>query len=115
MTDSITPDDIAALREGYAAAVGKRPFMGWDADELRKRLAEATGANGLAPKAPSPPVTVLLVCNHVYLPRDPTAEGWDSSIDTIRYDGMVGGKRTRVDCHPDLAATLQRSGQGEIL
>jgi hypothetical protein len=33
--------DIAAFRAEYEARFGKRPFMGWDADELRKRIAEA--------------------------------------------------------------------------
>jgi hypothetical protein len=34
-------DDVAALRAEYEAKLGKKPFMGWDADELRKRMAEA--------------------------------------------------------------------------
>lgn len=34
-------DDLAALREQYQAAVNKKPYHGWDADELRKRIAEA--------------------------------------------------------------------------
>lgn len=39
-------DDLAALREQYQAAVGKKPYHGWDADELRKRIAEADTAEG---------------------------------------------------------------------
>lgn len=35
--------DLAALRAEYIARVGKKPFAGWKADELRKRMAE-TGA-----------------------------------------------------------------------
>lgn len=36
-----TGDDLAALRQAYKAKVGKRPFMGWDADALRAKIAEA--------------------------------------------------------------------------
>lgn len=34
-------DDLAALRQTYEAKVGKRPFMGWDAQTLRAKIAEA--------------------------------------------------------------------------
>jgi len=33
--------DLTALREQYHAALGKKPFHGWDAAELTKRIAEA--------------------------------------------------------------------------
>lgn len=33
--------DIAVLRAEYEAKIGKRPFMGWDADTIRAKLAEA--------------------------------------------------------------------------
>lgn len=36
-------DDLPALRAEYQSLVGKRPFMGWAADELRRRIAEAAG------------------------------------------------------------------------
>ena len=32
-------DDMTALRKEYTEKVGKRPFGGWDAAELRKRMA----------------------------------------------------------------------------
>lgn len=35
--------DLAALRKEYEAKVGKRPFMGWDADTLRAKITEAEG------------------------------------------------------------------------
>lgn len=35
--------DIAALRAEYKAKIGKRPFMGWDADTLREKLNGADG------------------------------------------------------------------------
>lgn len=35
-------DDLSALRAEYQEVVGKRPFHGWGADELRKRIAEAS-------------------------------------------------------------------------
>lgn len=31
-------EDIMALRGDYESLVGKRPFMGWDADEIRSRM-----------------------------------------------------------------------------
>ena len=38
-----TGDDISALRGEYETKVGKRPFMGWDADTLRAKITEAEG------------------------------------------------------------------------
>jgi hypothetical protein len=32
--------DLSALRSQYQAKFGKRPFMGWDADKLREKIAE---------------------------------------------------------------------------
>lgn len=34
-------DDLKALREKYQEVVGKRPFGGWKADELQRRIDEA--------------------------------------------------------------------------
>lgn len=34
-------EDLSDLRAEYERAVGRRPFMGWDAAELRKRIANA--------------------------------------------------------------------------
>lgn len=34
-------EELSALRVEYQEVVGKRPFHGWDADELRQRIAEA--------------------------------------------------------------------------
>ena len=52
-----TADQMAELREEYERVVGKRPFMGWSADELRAAL---------------PPTAVLEV-----LPFDrPRLAGW---------------------------------------
>lgn len=31
-------DDLPAIRAAYQAKFGKRPFMGWDRDELTKRM-----------------------------------------------------------------------------
>jgi len=36
------PDEMAALRAEYERVFGKRPFMGWDAEALRQKMAEAT-------------------------------------------------------------------------
>ncbi len=35
------PDDIAAVRAEYVAAVGRNPFMGWDIATLREKIAAA--------------------------------------------------------------------------
>lgn len=36
--------DIADLRVNYERVLGKKPFMGWDADKLREKIAEAEGS-----------------------------------------------------------------------
>jgi hypothetical protein len=36
-------DDLAALRDEYQKALGKRPFHGWDAAALRAKIDEAKG------------------------------------------------------------------------
>lgn len=33
-------EDLAPLRAEYEATVGRRPFMGWDADTLRQKIAD---------------------------------------------------------------------------
>jgi hypothetical protein len=37
-------DDLAALRAEYERAVGRRPFMGWDAATLREKMAAAASS-----------------------------------------------------------------------
>lgn len=37
-------DEMADLRAEYEELAGKRPFMGWDADTLRAKIAEMTEA-----------------------------------------------------------------------
>lgn len=32
-------EDLVPLRTEYEAAIGRRPFMGWDADTLRQKIA----------------------------------------------------------------------------
>lgn len=36
--------DIDKLRDAYGKIVGKRPYMGWDADTLARKIAEAKDA-----------------------------------------------------------------------
>lgn len=43
-TSGGTGDDMVTLRDQYKSVLGKRPFNGWDADELRRRMAEAEGS-----------------------------------------------------------------------
>lgn len=35
-------DGMKALRDEYQQKMGKRPFNGWDVDELRERMAQQT-------------------------------------------------------------------------
>lgn len=37
-------DDMQALRARYQEVVGKRPFPGWDAAELQRRMDEASAS-----------------------------------------------------------------------
>ncbi len=37
-------DDMQSLRAKYQKVVGKRPFPGWDAAELQRRMKEASAA-----------------------------------------------------------------------
>jgi hypothetical protein len=37
-------DDLSALRAEYERAVGRRPFMGWDAATLREKMAAAASS-----------------------------------------------------------------------
>ena len=39
-----TADDLEQLRAEYQAAVGKKPYHGWDAATLREKIAEAKGS-----------------------------------------------------------------------
>lgn len=40
--DASEADELAAARAEYQEKVGRRPFHGWDAAELRKRIADAS-------------------------------------------------------------------------
>lgn len=35
------PDALTQAREDYALKLGKRPYHGWDVEELRRRISEA--------------------------------------------------------------------------
>ncbi|VXC81200.1 conserved hypothetical protein [Sphingomonas sp. T1] len=39
-----TADDLEQLRAEYQAAVGKKPYHGWDAAVLREKIVEAKGS-----------------------------------------------------------------------
>lgn len=93
--DEPTEDDLAAAAEAAAeqAAI---------AAEREERLRAS--------------IKVMLLCDHVYLPEDPTVGDWENARVTARYDGkMEDGRRARVDVHPSLATFLQQRGQAEIL
>lgn len=48
IAEALAPDDRAALRAQYEQALGKRPFPGWSADELREKIAAAKAGNAPA-------------------------------------------------------------------
>lgn len=58
-------------------------------------------------------VKVILMCDHVYLPANPAADGWAESTDTMRYEGRTEGRATRLDVHPGLAKFLTERKQAE--
>ena len=37
-------DELTDLRSQYQEIIGKRPFHGWDAEELQRRIDEALGS-----------------------------------------------------------------------
>lgn len=44
LAEQLAPaDNLTALRAEYTEKLGKRPFPGWDADELRRRMNEGVG------------------------------------------------------------------------
>jgi hypothetical protein len=53
-TDPVeVPDDaIVAARAEYQEKVGKRPFMGWDAETVRAKMAEAEASEPVADPEP---------------------------------------------------------------
>ena len=127
---------VRVARADYEAAFGKKPFHGWSTSILRDKIAASPhpevkpstvetimveaigggpGQSSGGSHSPSPAgATVMLLCNHVFLPEDPTREDWEKAP-TIKYDGRIGDRRARVVCHPTLAAFLQKREQGEIL
>lgn len=46
--------ELKSLRADYQALAGKKPFHGWDADELRRKIDEMTAP----PPAPEPELVV---------------------------------------------------------
>lgn len=40
----VKEDELADLRAQYQEIVGKRPYHGWSADELREKIDEALGS-----------------------------------------------------------------------
>lgn len=120
-------EDLAAARVEYEAALGKKPFHGWDAAALRAKMANfippAFAADDPALLAPPPPpeapkaegVKVMLLCKGVFLPDDLLGADWASSQNTKRYDGETNDRRTKLTVHPTLAAFLQERKQAEIL
>lgn len=108
---------LAAARAQYREVFGKQPFQGWGLDEIQRRLGEVANTGNTEQAAPSegpPPVRVLLLGDHVFLPVDPTSPTWRED-ETRQYDGKADGRRARVSCHPGLAAFLQERGQAETL
>lgn len=98
---SKTEDDIAAAAAKLAAEEAVAAEEAAQAAERAERLKSC--------------VKVMLLCDHVYLPEDPTSDDWENARVTVRYDGKTDGRRTRVDVHPLLADFLQKRSQAEVL
>lgn len=122
-------DELKASRAEYRAVSGKAPGPRWDLETILAKTEEARNASPADPDfepesepeapildTPAPSsVRVMLLCDHVFLPKDPTSSEWRTSSDTVRYDGETDKRRTKLDVHPDLAAFLQDRKQAEIL
>lgn len=120
--DDSAVDDLSAVRAEFKEVTGRFPSPKWGIDKLREKIEEAReNPTPPPPDAPLPvslpaePVRVILLCDHVFLPEDPTAPGWETCSTTARYDGVTDSRRTKLDMHPTLAAFLQKRGQAEIL
>lgn len=120
--DDSATDDLSALRSEFREVIGRHPSPKWGADKLREKIEEAReNPTPPPPDAPLPvstpaePVRVILLCNHIFLPEDPTAPGWETCGTTKRYEGETDGRRTKLDMHPTLAEFLQKRRQAEIL
>lgn len=84
-TQAAPVDERKALRAEYEKVIGKPPYMGWNADELRSRITVARAAaslqnEGPGPRTGEPRVQVVITADarladpHVYLPL----EEWDA-------------------------------------
>lgn len=120
--DDSATGDLSALRTEFREVIGRHPSPKWDASKLREKIEEARENPAPPPpdaplpvSTPAEPVRVILLCNHIFLPEDPTAPGWESCATTKRYDGEIDGRRTKLDMHPTLAEFLQKRRQAEIL
>lgn len=106
-------DELLSARSAYVAAFGKPPHHKWGAPKIRALIASPPPAE--PPPAPLPGVRVMILTDHVYLPADPTQEGWETSTQTVKVDGETDGRRTKITVHPALAEFLQNRKQAEIL
>jgi hypothetical protein len=77
-------------------------------------FAPALAAAAASPVSPEG-VKVMLLCQSVFLPRDPLQADWRGSADTIKYQGEKDGRRARLTVHPSLAEFLQERKQAETL
>ena len=115
---------LSRLRSTYQAVFDKKPHHSWDEEKLQG-LIEERQANPPPPTAPIPePVapaadkttkTVSLL-RDVFLPRDPTQPGWETSADTLCYvakDHM--GERIRYEVEPGLADFLVKRDQAIVV
>jgi hypothetical protein len=71
-------DERKALRVEYEKTTGKKPFAGWNADELRSHINVAQAASRMQGEGPGPVlgedrVTVIMMADGVHLPL----EKWD--------------------------------------
>lgn len=117
--------DMVALREKYRQATGKQPFMGWDAEELNRRITENavepsaaetlyTSRNTPPDPAPEDPrVQVVITADHIFLPLDEAGNvptDYHANMDTTRVV-----RRTRLKVPKDMAEGLSATDKAEAL
>lgn len=125
MADYEGAEDMAALRAKYQSIVGRKPFHGWGAEKLHDLITQHM-TSPPPPTAPAPAPaeaspdkatkTIVLLCPHVFLPKDPTQPGWETSDDTLRYvDKGDDGERIKYEVDPGLAEFLAKRDQAIVV
>jgi hypothetical protein len=144
-TKTAPVDERKALRIEYEKATGKKPFAGWNADELRSHIAVSRAASAMQGEGPGPVlgedrVTVIMMADGVHLPletwdaetqRGVVAEIWGDvpgPVDSVeglsdtekmalvkRLDPRPVPRKSRLDMPRSCAEFLSKRDQAEII